>query len=328
MKVPKSFDQTFFDRYRKLFLLLFNGLLTGYLLRKLFKLDLQMAEKIAFFHPNGVSVHIRNDEFRAELWSYNHISKMLSLRFGLIFQFMHWFDIHIANRFCPSLNLGFDSYEESVDVVVFGTASRGYSNNASWHEPWEDIRSGEGTGAASDISMLARVYAYQQAEYHLFQRGIISYNTSFLTHNDVITSAGLRLYLVTPVNYTSDFNRDKLIITSHDKVTSYANQSNDIVTDDYSIDMFGTTEFCSMTWAEYATYAPIVRVFDLNSDGLAYIKRSSHTAFGLMVELDFLDEPESPGYHYDTYYTLVLPPTGSTFNIAYRSRDKQIVMMM
>ena len=327
---PKTLNQDFYRKHHKLFARLLNVSLIGKIMRKLLKINLPLSEKIAFLHPNGFSVHVNGAQFRAELFHYDHISINLYKSFGWLFSVFHWFDIHIANKIAPALNLGFDEYEDpEITVVVFGTVSKGYRNfEYGWYS-WEDIRTIPATNAASNLFIQAAILANNYERMAYMSRGIISYNTSFLTYNDVITEAGLRLSLANPVNYNSDFEFDNLIVTSHAKVTSFAFPSNDLTTDDYDVDMFGTVPFYSLTWHEYTTDAPMIKMFYLNEDGLSYIKREAHTAFGFMVEQDFINEdPASPSVieGYDTTYTLTVPTTGSTFVFLYYSLDSQIVM--
>lgn len=336
LSYPKTLNQDFYRKHHKLFAALLNDFLLGKIMRKLLKIKLPLSNKIAFLHPNGFSVHVKGALFRAELAHYDYISINLHKSFGWLFSVFHWFDIYIANNFAPALNIGFDEYETpQIGVVVFGTTTKGYinySDGAYKGYSWEEIRdlptNGEGQ---SNIFILAEILGHRRQKMAFMARGIISYNTSFLTYNDVITEAGLRLHIVHPVNYGSNFEKDKLIITSHNKITSYVFPSNNIVSDDYGLDMFGTTEFCSITWEEYANNSPMDYVFDLNSAGLAYIKRGAHTAFGFMVEQDFINEDPTanvlPGDK--TSYHLVLPFTGdSSFVFLYYSLDNQIVMNM
>jgi hypothetical protein len=328
---PKSLNQSFYRKHHKLFFSLLNGYFTAWFFRKLLQLKSPLSEKIAFLHPNGYSVHIKGAEFRAELYHYDHVSLRMYKCFGWLFSAFHWFDLSIANRFAPSLNLGFDEYEEpTIDVVVAGSASEGYRNFDYWYD-FDEIRSAEGTTAASNNLMIAEILASEWGKYCYLSRGIISYNTSFLTYNDIVSEAALRLYLVNPVNYTSSFEVDNLIITSHEKVTSYVLGSNDITTDDFHIDMFGDVSFCHLSWDDYIIESPNAHMFYLNENGLNYIKRQAHTAFGLMVEMDFRNEEPDPFYVQQgdlTSYTLTVPSTGSTFVFLYYSLDNQIVMNM
>jgi len=290
-----------------------------------------MCEKIGFLHPNGFSVHEGGASFRAELWHYDHISLRVYRVFGWLFRLFHLFDLYVANSLVPALNLGFDEYDDvDVTIVVAGSASTGFINYDYWYS-FSEIRSASGNNASSLNMMIARLLASQWNKFCYLSRGIISYNTGFLTYNDIITAATLRLYLVNPVNYTSSLANDNLVITSHDKITSLALEDNDITNDDFGISHFGNTIFSELSWSNYLLFAPANYHFNLNQAGIDYIYRRRHTAFGLMIKLD-LQNTDPSGIDIaqgdETYYTIQIPSIGSSFTVSYTSFENQIVMIM
>lgn len=328
---PKSLNQAFYRKHWKLFSRLLNHAFVGWFFRRLLQIQLPMREKIGFLHPNGFSVHEGGASFRAELWHYDHISLRVYRVFGWLFRLFHLFDLYVANPLVPALNLGFDEYDD-VDstTVVAGTASTGHIDYDLWYS-FSEIRSASGTGASSLNLMNAHLVASRWNKFCYLSRGIISYNTSFLTYNDIITAASLRLYLVHPVNYTSTLANDNLVITSHDKITSLALENNDITNDDFGISHFGNTIFSELSWSNYVLFSPDTYHFDLNQDGIDYIYRHRHTAFGLMIKLDLQNtDPSSIGIGkgYQTHYVIQIPSTGSSFTVRYTSFENRIVMIM
>lgn len=328
---PKSLNQAFYRKHWKLFYRLLNHAFVGWFFRRLLQIQLPMHEKIGFLHPNGFSVHEDGASFRAELWHYDHISLRVYCVFGWLFRLFHLFDLYVANPFVPALNLGFDEYDDvDVTIVVAGTASTGYTNYDLRYS-FSEIRSASGNRATSSNVMIARLLASRWNKFCYLSRGIISYNTSFLTYNDIITEATLRLYLVHPVNYTSTLANDNLVITSHDKITSLALYDNDITNDDFGISHFGNIIFSELSWSNYVLFSPATYHFNLNQDGIDYIYRHRHTAFGLMIKLD-LQNTDPSGIDMaqgdQTYYTIQIPSTGSSFTVRYTSLENQIVMIM
>jgi hypothetical protein len=184
--------------------------------------------------------------------------------------------------------------------------------------------------SGSYIRMLASVFLTDITynKYCLIRRGVMSFNTSLLEDEGInIVSAQIGVYLSDPSNENSLLTNDNLVLVSHEKITSYILENNDLIKDDYPYDQFGTTAFAEITW-DYYIANPGYHVFELNPEGCNYIKKTSHTAFGLMVKCDMEDdEPSGPARWPDrTDYSMLIDPDVS-IDVIYNEIGNYIVMI-
>lgn len=343
----KAFDENWFARNQSILLAILNNTSTKFLVRKLFGIDKKTPSeiKIIAIGPNYFKARIAPKQVFASFHAYDHMSNVIYSNLKYLWQIIHLWDTKIANKLFPGLNLGFDTLQFSNGaLVIAGTVAMGYINDAvQW--PWDEIRDGvTGEVHANSVvfnnkySVIIRILTsgdYYSPEtghingYSYLSRGVLSYNTSSIGSGNIVVSASLNATLVAPANYSSTLANDNLVLTSHDKVTSYIQESNDLTVDDFPPSMFGTDLFSEITWDYYENNSPTTHVFELNSLGCDYIKKTAHTAFGFMIKADFENSEYDP-FNTDileTYYTLSIDDS-TTIDLIYNEAGYQIVMMM
>ncbi len=341
----KAFDVTWFAKHQNLLLFLFNQSWLKSFFRKRFGIDkkIPISRKIVSIMPNYFKAVIKDRQFHASFYTYDHMSYKVYSNLKWLWLIIHFWDMKIANRFFPRFNLGYDALEFNAgELVVAGTVSCG-ALNYDLEFIWENIREGVSgqVGATSNIysgnylRMLTSLYSsfqyngtLQRNNFSMIQRGIVSFNTSLLEDEGInIVSAQIGIFLADSANEYSGYDNNNLVITSHEKITSYVAQSNDLVLADYPADQFGETAFAEITW-DYYVQNPGYHVFELNGDGCNYIKKTSHTAFGFMVKCDMEnDEPSFPTiYPKRANYSMLIDPD-VTIDVIYNEIGYNIVML-
>jgi hypothetical protein len=338
----KAFDKAWFVRNQLTLLFLFNRSWLKYFFRQYFGINkkIPLCHKLVSIMPDHFKAHIKDNQFASSFYTYDRMSFKVYKALKYVWLSIHFWDMKIANRFFPRFNLGYDALEfNGGELVVAGTVSCGGQNYEAYTYYWTNIRTGVAgdMGAATvyfggDIQMLVTLTCNRptssQNRYNLLQRGVMSFNTSLLDDEGIyIVSAQIGVFLSSPSNEFSNFPNDNLVLTSHEKITSYVLDNNDLTTADYPYDQFGTTVFAEITW-DYYIANPGYHVFELNPAGCNYIKKTSHTAFGLMLKFDMEDdEPPYPAELFDnTRYAMLIDPD-VTIDVIYNEIGYNIVMI-
>ena len=339
----KAFDKAWFERNQLTLLFLLNRSWLRYFFRQYFGINkkIPLHYKLVSIMPDHFKAHVKDNQFASSFYSYDRMSYKVYKALKFVWLSIHFWDMKIANRFFPRFNLGYDALEFNAgELVVAGTVSCGYLN-FDWEFTWADIREGVSghMSAASNvyygeyIRIFASVYSDFDGDsngnrFSLLQRGIMSFNTSLLEDEGInIVSAQIGIYFSDVENEYSGYPNNNLVITSHEKVTSYILENNDLTLNDYPPDQFGTTAFAEMTWDDYIK-EPGYHVFELNPAGCNYIKKTSHTAFGLMVKCDMEDDepPFLSIYPKRANYSMLIDPD-VTIDVIYNEIGNYIVMI-
>lgn len=286
--------------------------------------------------PDHFKALIKDNQFHASFYTYDHISYKVYKILKYVWLGIHFWDTKIANKFFPAFNLGYDTLEfDDGELVIAGTVKCGYLNY-EWNWTWAEIRQGVSGHVGADtvyisnaIQMLVSLYSGGNwlNQYCLLQRGVMSFNTSLLPDNTNIISAQIRVDFAAPLDTHSSYANDNLVLVSHEKVTSYALEENDLVIADYPYDQFGSTAFSETTW-DYYVNNPGYHIFELNPAGCGYIKKTSHTVFGLMLKFDMEDdEPYQSEVPDSISYNILISPD-CTIDVIYSEIGPTAIVMI
>jgi hypothetical protein len=335
----KAFNEKWFLKHQPVLLHLLNNKHTASFFRSLFNIRMGKDIPVVSIMPNHFKIFLGNDEYMASFYHHDFFSKIVYSRMKYIWRAIHEWDTKIANRFFPSLNLGLDELTPTFEMVTQGTASIGYIDEIGGSNvlTWDDLRFGDGDeggfGLTGNLFVGIEQSEFQYTEnYRNSQRAIISYNTSQLGPNIRITDARIAPDLVTLNPWpTPLYGSPHLSLVAHSKVTSYANQSNDVTADDYTYVKFGTVEFATLSWQWYVDNSHVYPYYNfvLNQAGRDYVhsRRYNHCAFGFRLSCDLLDE-EPRDFISKAHSLYVFNFTdNTTFNITYYSNPQRIVMM-
>ncbi len=337
----KAFNNKWFIKNQQILLRLLNERYINVFFREIFGItSINKNIPVVSIMPNHFKAYIGNNEYFASFYHYDHFSNVVYTRMKYIWRAIHFWDIQIANRLFPSLNLGFDDLEESTfEMVTKGNCWVG-STQVSYNwgiRTWEDIRNGVGEGGSSaGVLLFAGIEAANydrdnDKDYMVNFRSVISYNTSYLGTNIRVTNVVIRPYFaVQSPTPTPLSGSPYLALVAHNKVTSYVQQSNDVTSDDYIISMFSDTEFASLAWSTYMSWNNSTYYsFTLNQAGLNYVqsRRLSHCAFGFLLSCDLNDdEPETFVAGAKSVFKFDFDEN-STLDITYNIQPQRIVMM-
>lgn len=338
----KSFNNDWFRRNQPFLLKLLNNKYVASTFREVFGVNhIPPDVLIVSIMPNHVKAYLGGNEYLASFAHYDHFAYVIYSRLKYIWRTIHAWDMHIANKLFPSLNLGYDDLEEEFELVSKGVASHG-SDQGSFDygiRTWAQIRDGNGENAGLGAHLFAGIECPVNEDlsnkppinYMVNRRSVISYNTSYLGANIKVNSVGVRPYFIsqtpTPIPlYGSPY----LALVAHNKVTSYVQQNNDVTTSDYAISNFGSDVFASLSWAAYMNMSGgQYYTFNLNQLGLNYVrtKRFSHCAFGFLISCDLLDEEPSSFVSYAKSSYLFDFDEGTSLDITYTAQPQRIVMI-
>lgn len=230
---------------------------------------------------------VANDDgtLTTDFRTHAKFAKRLRHEFLPIWKLAHWFDMRVANRFVPALNLGFDSLP-SGPLTVYpdagnpgrttcnGTVGADYTSDFSMD--WTFLQGDGGnthlTGAVQNAGAFVIASTEVTDVWGTLKRSIFLFDTAALTVNAMVTAATLSLA-------GSGSKVDGLSALPDADIYASTPASNTVLVNaDYL--QVGTI---SLTGAavSYASLASSgYQAFVLNADGLANISTTSISKFG------------------------------------------------
>jgi hypothetical protein len=195
-----------------------------------------------------------------------------------VWQLAHWFDIHIANPFCPALNLGFDTLTVYPNVNPETTSCDGYVWRSGVDESFATIIGGAGVNSLdADVDMYAYVFASTTTDqYKEIDRAVMLFDTSSLDSGATISAATISLW---GLGRAGGLGQPPLHICS-----SAPSSNTAVVAGDYST--LGSTSFGNIAWASFVATDTTYNDITLNASGLAAITKAGVTKFGAKIEWD------------------------------------------
>jgi len=194
----------------------------------------------------------------------------------------------------------FNYVEASTTIKIYSHSSDGYTRlpDNDGISNWSNARNYTGTPSQGPNSTGDYVYIRSDRSsnnaWTIF-RGSMSFDTSVIPDNALITDVSLNLY-----GETTNNNGTDLVVTSHERATS-----TELVTSDWHITDYGTTEYARTDFVvnEYS-HIP------LNSSGVNHVNVEGYTIYGLLTNFDFDDSAPVTG-------------TGSAYTkaVAYRTSE-------
>lgn len=186
-----AFSKAWFNQFNYLFTYLLNNKsfkLRSYLRDKLKLNDFDYNTPIVKLTPNSVHYQVTAKDITATFYSYERIANLMKIEFENIFIALHSFDINIANKFIPVLNLGYDTltaYSSTAD-------GRMGTTNTVWATARGTVTgSFLSTGAASGNNVLQA--SFSSPTYTIY-RSFFYFDTSSMGAGSTVTAAVFSLY--------------------------------------------------------------------------------------------------------------------------------------
>ena len=273
-----AFDRQWFKRHQKALLWFANSIFGRVVFRyKKMGLELEKGVPITKITPNSVAQYVwfrGRIQIREHFFVHNDYA--LKLRFWLypIWYAMHYWDMLIANRFAPQLNLGFDTLE--VNPVGGNTSPcDGYIGvTGGSHSAWStihDATSASTIDTTSAVEWFARMRVNGDPNWNSLIRSIFNFDTSALTAGATISAAVMSLYVTAKADEFTVTESDYNIFAATPAATS------GITAEDY--DQFGTTAYATLiAYASISTSA--YNAWTLNSTGRGAINKTGVSTFG------------------------------------------------
>lgn len=128
LPMTKVFDKYWFRENQKTLLYLLNSPLGGLVRRGMWIED---KERVVRITPESVHVLLPGGQIKATIYSNKQYAEALHKNYKPIWEAFHWWDMTLANRFAPQLNLGFDTYTSQPDDTT------GYDTYAENDSPYD-----------------------------------------------------------------------------------------------------------------------------------------------------------------------------------------------
>lgn len=172
------FDRLWFEEHQVDLLKALNAPGIGCLVRRGLWIP-DRKHPVVKIYPEACHVMLPNETYQATIYSNKQYQEAMHRSFGPLWQALHAWDMKIANRLAPALNLGFDTYTSQPD----GTAGLDtYMNNAATTTNYGTnaaLNIGEAPGAAAIYRSLLK-----------FDYSSIPSNASGLTANHSLWHIG------------------------------------------------------------------------------------------------------------------------------------------
>lgn len=235
--------------------------------------------RIIKIEPQAITWANGDGTYSTEFRSHAKFAKRLYHAYKPGWYLIHGWDMGIANRLSPSLNLGYDTLIAFPDSSYGATTVDGYVLRYS--EPGETfsaIQTRVGTGYnTSDTRDIIGLYSHADTnQYTYLVRSIMTFDTSSIIAGSV-TATELSLYMNAKF---SGLGTPALHITG-----ATPNQNNRLSAADYQ--RLGSTSFASVAYA--AATVGTYYDFALNSSGRANVSKTGVSAFGARTDWDLND---------------------------------------
>ena len=239
--------------------------------------DLPFAEKIVRIEPNSFTWRTGEKEFMTDFRTHDKFGKRLYYGFYPVWDLAHKFDMSVANKWIPSLNLGFDTLTVyPVDgTTVSGDVSRRVAGEG---ESWSSIRVGGGTENRYSLDDFNPAYIVcsntTNGYWTLLRRSIFLFDTSALTSSATISGTTMSLYGISKYNGLGSGNGIDLDVYTSTPASNTALQNSDF-------GQIGTTSQTGspISWDSFNTSAYNDFVFD--STGKGNVSKTGISKFGV-----------------------------------------------
>ena len=214
--------------------------------------DLPFSEKIVRIQPNSFTWRTGEREFMTDFRTHNKFGKRLYYGFLPVWEKVHKFDMKIANRFAPALNMGFDTlkfYPQAGsgggNVTCDARFVFSYGDN-TWSGRRDATSSNEAQNTISKHSIIGFGTSSTTGRYMNFVRAIYTIDSSDLTAEANISATSFSVYgtgksntwvaLTPALNiYTSSPATDNKCVTGDfDQVGTVPQSDNEIAYADYN----------------------------------------------------------------------------------------------
>jgi hypothetical protein len=234
-------------------------------------------KKIVEVTPNSVIEFIGYKKGKVELKQHFFVRNEYALRLQKVFYpiwiTFHTWDMLIANRFCPQLNLGFDTLTVYPDTSTGSTTCDSMVRRDSVDETFSVIRSGDGSNAypTNNALQIRLVASTTTNQFSQLVRSGMTFDTSGLTSGATISSAVLSLY------WWEVFTNFAGTGTTQEICSFSAATNNNIIASDYG--GFSYTSFASLAISSISTEAYTDNT--LNASGIANVSKTGISGFGV-----------------------------------------------
>lgn len=247
--------------------------------RKILKIDGKKSDvgdnEITKIEPHAIHWQNEDGSFTVEYRTHAKFAKRLYHFFRPLWETMHFFDMHFANKYVPEWNLGFDTLTAYPDANPETNSVDGgtWLVDSSTDRAWSTIRSA-GANNVSDSATTIVVGGYfcstTSNQFWGLYRSFFLFNTSSIGATGAITAATLSLFGSSKQN-TAGGNFNTNIYSSNPA------SNTSLSTSDHG--SLGTTAFSSNI-AYNSWNASAYNSFALNSSGIAAISKTGITKFG------------------------------------------------
>lgn len=146
---PDLFSTAWFRTHRRALCLLANLPGTRHALRN--ALLVEHGRPLVDLSPSSLTWRERDGKLTARFWSAATVAHALHAAYGRLWAAAHWFDMTVANRYAPALNLGCDSFTARPNGHPETTTCDGWLEalenpySGIWDWSWSSARGQDGT---------------------------------------------------------------------------------------------------------------------------------------------------------------------------------------
>ena len=276
---PQVFGKEWFEKYQVFLLWLANTRYGRDILHINGNRSLVGKNRIIKIEPHAITWTPDGKVLQTEFRTHNKFGKRLFYSYKEFWKMLHWFDMHFANKYCPRMNLGFDTltvYPEAGAGGVNVTCD-GYVYRGEVDETFSTIRDGAGSGSSDTSVSVVACYIKGSStsnQWSYLMRGVFSFNTSSLGSNAIISAATLSLYFYGKNNNVGDI--DCHIAEAHPTDPA------DLAAGDYS--NISRTSFASKSYSDVTINQ--YTDFNLNSSGKNNINKTGVSSFSTQSQWD------------------------------------------